>query len=162
MATKSLSKARKGKVVRLTDFVLQRKHVEHPSGASVTVPGEAMSLQELLDRAIEGSGMVRKESVFDPAASFDSVDLEKVNGLDLHERQIFIDQLREDVKARIDAVEAERKRKEASQKEKDDLDQEIRSKFKEEKARGPKGQRQAPADTTGKQGGPGPESSGAE
>lgn len=71
------------------NFILGMEDCETPVGESMTVPDETMSIQELLERFMNGQRVpdnLFREGGFDSGSSFDSDDLEKVRDLDLVER----------------------------------------------------------------------------
>lgn len=87
---------------------------------SLAVPGEALSIQELFKRSVNGTLVPgRSELGFDSLASFDREDLEKLSMKDLQERQEFIDGLFGHM-----AVQ-QRQLAEQEKKKKEELDAEV-------------------------------------
>lgn len=71
-------------------FVFADRDREKGGGPLITVPDEAMSIREILEKFTEGIDMaVEKQAVYgEEDADFDlGIDLEKVNQLDLFDRQ---------------------------------------------------------------------------
>lgn len=94
-------------------FRLEKADCETPSGVSLTVPDEAYTVQELMERFVNGQRIpdaLFRNGVFDSGCDFDSDDLEKVRDSDFVER--------DDVIARERAHQA---KLEAKQKRWDDL-----------------------------------------
>ncbi|WNK13225.1 MAG: hypothetical protein [Microvirus sp.] len=70
------------------DFVLLDEHLEHITGPSETVEGDAYTVQELIDRMNNGLiPDVQQNPQYDDDASHDSEDLEKISNMDPGERQ---------------------------------------------------------------------------
>lgn len=84
--------------IRLTvqhEFRLQSKHMEKPTGVSMTVPGEAMTIQEILDRFTKGlSPHVLMNAVDYEAEDFDAIDMEKARHMDPTDLQFLADNLK--------------------------------------------------------------------
>lgn len=97
---------------------------------SMTVPDEAYSIRDLLARAVRNADLevdiqVKFEG-YDPSTNFDSEDLEAVIRMDLHERELFTDEVRAAVKLAREAVERDRLERAAKEKARVDEDEEIR------------------------------------
>lgn len=77
------------------------KHAEHQENKiSQTVPDETLSIKEILDRYTSGRTIgdaVARQTSFDPNASFDSEDLEKIKHEDLFDQE----ERKRDLKSRI-------------------------------------------------------------
>lgn len=103
----------KGKIRNSANFQLIEADRETVGGVSVTVPDESLTVRDIVDRFTKGHslgvGQV-KEPIYNPDADFDSEDLEKVKSMDLFDLQ----QYREAVADRAYAIEAELKKREAS------------------------------------------------
>jgi len=74
----------KQKIVTLDDYTSDADYtMEHPTGESKTVPGEAMTVREIYDRYVRGQEIdenQQRSGVFldDDDENYDSVDLEKL------------------------------------------------------------------------------------
>lgn len=79
------------------DFQLLPEHKETPYGVSLTVPDESLSIRELLSKHTTGYAAVNTPVYNLDANSndFDTPDLEKINSLDLHERELFTTEMRQ-------------------------------------------------------------------
>lgn len=115
-------------------WTLQPHHCELPSGKSMTVPNEAYTVREIFSmyRANIGPAVAR-DPKFDPAADFDSDDLEKLHHLDLAELQEYKLRLLEEMKANDEKVKT--MKSEASAKRKAELEEleEIKAELRERK-----------------------------
>lgn len=83
------------KIIRQRDFVMQPYHYEIVEGPSMTVPDEAMSIQEIMAKHVRGIDMtsVFRQPAYDSAASFDSEDIEKIQHEDLFDKENRIKEL---------------------------------------------------------------------
>lgn len=94
----------KRKIVRPSNYVRKAVHYETPTQPSKTKPDDSMTVREIYDRAIAGIEYTRaKQPMYDPNPSHDDFDLEKVPGMDIHDRgeirEINRERLREKAKA---------------------------------------------------------------
>lgn len=53
---------------------VSREHSVNSTGESMTIPGEAISIKELLDRATQGTPLLHREPIY-----FDQEDMEKID-----------------------------------------------------------------------------------
>lgn len=112
------SAGRPGRPLRNFEFKFDpTRHGERFKGAvSQTVPDETMTLRQIVERYALGQplvGRLREEGTFDPLASFDSEDLEKLSKADMVDRQEFIERMKLEAKRAtkdIERKESERKR----------------------------------------------------
>lgn len=83
--------SRKKQVLRLAhEFELTPEDVERDHGPSVTVPSEAFTMREILEKFTTGlpNNVVVRDGVFDDEdQEFDDIDLEKAREMDLAEKQ---------------------------------------------------------------------------
>ncbi|AZL83023.1 hypothetical protein [Apis mellifera associated microvirus 36] len=94
---------------------------------SETVPNEAMSIQEILTRYAKGLNpgtTAIREAKYDPEASHDSPDLEKLKHADLYEKEEFMNELgsklmdkKKAAKDKADKAAAEKAAKDKAEKE---------------------------------------------
>lgn len=93
------------------EFVLQESHIEHPTGASMTVPDESMSIRDILRKHVSGvriADTMQREGVYYDG-DFDSPDVEKLRDEDLTVRDDFGRSVRDlAVKATESAVKAKK------------------------------------------------------
>jgi len=61
------------------EWVLQEHHLEHPTGVSMTVPDQSMSIRYLFEKHVDGR---HYEGTYDDEADFDSEDLSKLGSED--------------------------------------------------------------------------------
>lgn len=78
-------------------FKIGESDVEHPVGKSMTVPDQAFTIQDILDKYTQGVDVGNyREGVYDSAdADFDDMDLEKVPHMDLVERENLLEQVQQ-------------------------------------------------------------------
>lgn len=130
------------------NFKLLASHCETPVGVSLTVPDECMSVQELLDRFINGQRIpdnLFRNGVFDDESGFDSDDVEKLRHADLAERDEVVERLKGEIIAKQKLVDADQKRlKDISRQEM--KDKKVLSGIILEKKNKRKGSRQGRAD----------------
>lgn len=89
-------------VVTLDDYNYDAYHcMEHPSGESKTVPGEAMTVREIFDRYARGQDIddehVRDGKFYDEEQDYDSPDLEKLALGGTIENQEYLQELKLDI-----------------------------------------------------------------
>lgn len=81
-------------------YVSLDKHIEHPKGASVTVPDDAFTIEEILRRSQQGIAPdVYHDGEYhldDKSEDFDQYDIEKLKLLDPYDREM----LARDLKAK--------------------------------------------------------------
>lgn len=98
-------------------FRLEKADCETPVGVSLTVPDEAYTVQQLMERFVNGQRIpdtLFRDGVFDTGSSFDSDDLEKVRDSDFADRDEVIARER----ARQAKINADQKRLLVSSKKK--------------------------------------------
>lgn len=76
----------------------KKKHwYEQPEGKSLTIPNEAFSMAEILEKFTTGiTPAVYKEGVYHEG-DFDSADWEEISRMDLSEQQEVIQQIEQDI-----------------------------------------------------------------
>lgn len=91
ITTGGSASSRRKQVLRLAhEFELTAQDVEKDHGPSVTVPSEAFTMREILEKFTTGlpNNVVVRDGVFDDEdQDFDDIDLEKARELDLAEKQ---------------------------------------------------------------------------
>lgn len=131
----------KKKVRSTLDFALRSEDKEKKSLLpKVVVPDESLTVRQIIERFTrgQGSGVAVRDGQYDDTANFDTPDMEKLEHMDLIERDEFagvVDQRRKELEAELKAQADERKRK---QKEQEDFDKELREDFKKRKEEGKK------------------------
>lgn len=134
-------------LIKHRSFVLQERHKEKFSLPSKTVPNETLSIRQIMEKHVKGmriADTLARQPAYDSGADFDSHDLEKLKHLDLHERSLIVDELRVQSALQKKKIEDDQKAAAAREKEKTDLEEEIRNDFKEKKKKSVL--RQAPAE----------------
>lgn len=112
------------KLIRKASYVQSTHTMEHNDAPSLTVPNETLTLREILDKHTRGLvPPIERSGSFDPAADFDSDDLEKLRTADLSEVQDFMQSNLDQALEKKKAVDAELARRKA---EKDAEDAELR------------------------------------
>lgn len=91
---------------------LESRHLEKPSGFSRTVPDEAYTIQEIFQKHASGINLgVTRRGNYDPKASLESEDIEKLAHLDLFDREEKSRSLAEDMLKFEAEIEADKKAK---------------------------------------------------
>lgn len=119
-------------------FELQSSDKEPGGGLSITVPDESLSVRQLIERFTRGqsSGVGVREGYFDEGSDFDSPDMQKLDHMDLIDRDEFA-AANAATKERLEkeiADDKKRKKEEADRLAEED--REIREKFRKEKKSG--------------------------
>lgn len=90
-------------------FRLKPEHMEHPTGVSMTVPDETLTIRQILEKHVRGMKIAEelyKQPMYDSGADFDSEDLESVSRIDLFERELMAERQKENVKVLKDKLKA--------------------------------------------------------
>lgn len=98
---------------RTHGFVLLAADMEEGGGVSVTVPDEAYTVRELMERFVSGQRIpdaLFRDGVFDSGCGFDSDDLEKTRDMDFADRDAVIERLKFDSAKRERKFKADQKR----------------------------------------------------
>lgn len=117
-------------------FKLEAKDKEKVSDLdSMTVPNEAMSLREIIERFTKGAPVpsIAREGVFNQG-DFDDQDLEKVPGLDLVEKSEFTAAVTEKRKQLEEEIKRDKAEKDKRAAELAKEDQELREELRKRKA----------------------------
>lgn len=111
------------KLVKRYEFVLSSDHMERTIGESLTIPGEVLSLTEILERHRRGQripGTINREVMFSTeAGNFDDPDMESVKRMDFSDKHLMSEDLKLAVAGKRKAVadaKAAIKAKEAAEK----------------------------------------------
>lgn len=123
------------KIVHQYNYELLDKHKETVQGESLTVPNEAFSIKEIMERSMKGlndPSLIRQEHYQDDS-DFDDVDLEKISRLDLAEIEeyklnLLYDEIQK-IKKKSDKAEGTTKKTEA--KKTDDVEEESQPEKKD-------------------------------
>lgn len=102
-----------------SEFTLESNHMEKVEGKSLTVPDEAMSIKHILEKHSRGQNMdtFYREPAYDPSASLESIDLEKISALDLTEKQELMEHLSLQIEQQKKSVDEQQKKLQASKAE---------------------------------------------
>jgi len=112
-----LSNIRKGGY----NFEIKHEDNEKPYGPSETVPDQTMSLEQLLQRHINGIVIPNaKNPIWEEDMSHDSADLSKLNDLDLHDKEIIRQQTTQDIMDHRSKLEKQKAGKKEAAKKKDE------------------------------------------
>lgn len=117
-------------------FVFSRSCYERPTGKSVTVPGESYSLRDLLARHIRGErtpDTLYRVPAFDSSADFDTDDIEKMQHMDLFDREEYSRNLAAQMVETEKKVDADRKQASLLQKQEEDDLSILRKRLREER-----------------------------
>lgn len=84
-----MTKKRNIQISTWLDYRFGKQHTEFNFGESVTVPGESMSIHEMLRR--HGSGLIDSSAYrtghYDDDPDYDDIDMNQVKDLDLFEKE---------------------------------------------------------------------------
>lgn len=114
-------------------------HLEDPNPdgqPSMTLPNEALTMREMLIRYAKGiplDGKTIRDPQYDPEATLDSTDLEKLKNADLFEKEEYMNSLGADLleKAKKDkAAKLEQKKAEEEAKKAQEAEYELFKKWK--------------------------------
>lgn len=105
---------KRAKLICSLDFVLGPEHMEHPKGKSMTLPDEAYTIRELLEKFSRNQRMdeLERAGTYDSAPSFDSEDLSKVRDMDPFDREELANTIRDRNNVVKDLFSKKRKDKE--------------------------------------------------
>lgn len=109
------------------EFRLGESDLEHPSSVSQTVPDQAFTVQDILDKYTQGVDIGNfREGVYDTGdADFDDVDLEKVPHMDQVERENLLDltqQNQKQLNEKLNQSKTKKKREEPAPAKADERD----------------------------------------
>lgn len=91
---------------------LEKKHMEHPTGPSKTVPDEAYTIEEIFRKHASGINLgVTRQGTYDSHADHDSDDIEKLAHLDPFDRELKQRSLAEDMLKFETEIENDKKAK---------------------------------------------------
>lgn len=126
------------KVVRIRstlDFQLRPSDKEVGGGVSMTVPDESLSVRNIIDRFTrgQGSGVAVREGYYDPSPDLDSPDIDKLDHMDLIDRDEFAEVNRATKERLEKEIADDKKRKAEEKKKRDEEDEQMRAKFRSEK-----------------------------
>ena len=121
---------------------------EHISDTQVTVAGESYTIAELYARHTNRHDpMIGREVFFEDTEDFESIDLSKLKGMDLFERQELYERVTDKAKLALEKIENHRKELEAKETQKSD---ETKGEAKKEAPKAEKpvgGESEAPENT---------------
>lgn len=89
-----MSKA-KSRIRNIYNLERKKEHYETPKGQSMTLPNEALSIQEILNKWTHGiDPMLTKNPAYVDEADIDDIDLEAVQRMDLTEKSLAMNEAR--------------------------------------------------------------------
>lgn len=121
---------------RSLKFVFDARSMEHPSGASMTRPGQAYSVQQLYDRAMNGLLNDLKRDTFgfpEGEPTHDSPDIMKLTRAELLDKAEYLRNNAERIEAQRGRVQKYMDTVNAKRKEEADLLKEVTAELRERK-----------------------------
>jgi len=104
-------------------FALEKKDVENGGGISLTVPDDAYTIRELLEKFTNGvDPSVSKTPIYpENDADFDDADLEEVNRMDIQERDEYRNSISEKINSLNSNLKSQRTERAKKEKERKNL-----------------------------------------
>lgn len=98
---------------------------EHPKGESLSVPNEAYTIREIMEKHTHGINLgIDRQGIYEDEVDFDSPDMRKVKELDLYDREIISKENAENITRGKQLLDEENKKQKArSDQEKIELEE---------------------------------------